>query len=93
MKNPVYEEIASELVPATGHGEGIFYRIFIGTVTWREEPVPALTVFMQYGGERSWAAACREGQIAFQIPAHIALVDADEVGCVMSKMAAEIAKG
>jgi hypothetical protein len=78
IRTPVYEEWSHEMVPATGHGPDIWYRIFWGTVNWGQEPdgmKRAIVTFMQYGQTRNWQLAAARGEIAFDLTPHIVETD------------------
>lgn len=70
---PVYEEWKSRLV-TSGHGDGIHYRVFYGTVNWTRQSDDlrrATVVFVQYGSEPDWHRACSSKEIDLRHPAHI----------------------
>ncbi len=78
----VYQEWESRLIPARGHGNGVHYRVFFGTVNWDGEPDSisrAFVIFMQYGGERTWHEAVRLKQIAWCKPVHVIEEELDAV--------------
>jgi hypothetical protein len=70
MDTLVYQEWQAEDVPS-GHGDGITYHVFVGTVNWEKIPGherTAFVVLMKYGGV-----------LAYHIPPHILEEDTDAV--------------
>jgi len=76
MRKRIYKEEECRLVKS-GHGSGIHYRVFKGTVRWPDynEDLPAIVVLMQYGGKAEWREAVAAREINFRSPAHMLTED------------------
>jgi hypothetical protein len=80
MKELVYEECDYELVKSSHSDEGIYYRLFWGTVNWSRSAdgkYAAFTILMQYGNTVDFKAARNE--IKTKMPAHILKEDIPKV--------------
>lgn len=93
MKNnsedKVYQEWNSRLVRSS-QGSNRYYRIFYGTVMWKDKELrKACVVFIQYGSSLEWKQACKNREIAFNEPAHILVEDYESINSAIRELTRE----